>query len=172
MQGTPCGHENPTDNRFCAQCGVALPHRGMGHSTTVILNGGGDEITIDEELSGIRAETYAGVVESLPPESALLVAQRAPNAGSRFLLDRDFTTVGRHPDSDIFLDDITVSRRHVEFHRQGGVFSVRDAGSLNGTYVNRKPVDVALLADGDVVQIGKFRFVYLTRPQPGKTTAS
>src|SRR3712207_9192961 len=69
---------------------------------------------------------------------------------------------GRHPDSDIFLDDVTVSRRHVEFHRESGGFSVHDVGSLNGTYVNREPVDVATLAGGDEVQIGKFRLVYLT----------
>ena len=103
-------------------------------------------------------------MESLPAGSALLVVKRGPNAGSRFLLDQDVTTAGRHPDSDIFLDDVTVSRRHVEFHREGGGFSVHDVGSLNGTYVNREPVDVASLAGGDEVQIGKFRLVFLTGP--------
>ena len=86
----------------------------------------------------------------------------------RFLLDRDTTSAGRHPDSDIFLDDVTVSRRHAEFRREGGEFVVIDVGSLNGTYVNREPVDTAVLANGDEVQIGKFRLVFLTGPRdPG-----
>jgi pSer/pThr/pTyr-binding forkhead associated (FHA) protein len=101
-------------------------------------------------------------VDALPAGSALLVVKRGPNAGSRFLLDRDTTSAGRHPDSDIFLDDVTVSRRHAEFRREGGEFVVIDVGSLNGTYVNREPVDSAVLAGGDEVQIGKFRLVFLT----------
>jgi pSer/pThr/pTyr-binding forkhead associated (FHA) protein len=103
-------------------------------------------------------------VDALPAGSALLVVKRGPNAGSRFLLDRDTTSAGRHPDSDIFLDDVTVSRRHAEFRREGGDFVVIDVGSLNGTYVNREPVDQAVLANGDEVQIGKFRLVFLTGP--------
>src|SRR5215217_2349086 len=106
-------------------------------------------------------------VDALPAGSALLVVKRGPNAGSRFLLDRDTTSAGRHPDSDIFLDDVTVSRRHVEFRREGGEFVVIDVGSLNGTYVNREPVDQAVLAGGDEVQIGKFRLVFLTGPGAG-----
>jgi pSer/pThr/pTyr-binding forkhead associated (FHA) protein len=101
-------------------------------------------------------------IDALPAGSALLVVKRGPNAGSRFLLDRDTTSAGRHPDSDIFLDDVTVSRRHAEFRREGGDFVVIDVGSLNGTYVNREPVDQAVLAGGDEVQIGKFRLVFLT----------
>ncbi|SNR54773.1 FHA domain-containing protein [Haloechinothrix alba] len=107
-------------------------------------------------------EASAAGVEALPAGSALLVVKRGPNAGSRFLLDRDTTSAGRHPDSDIFLDDVTVSRRHAEFRREGGEFVVIDVGSLNGTYVNREPVDQAVLAGGDEVQIGKFRLVFLT----------
>ncbi len=107
----------------------------------------------------------ARLAESLPPGSALLVVRRGPNAGSRFLLDMDVTTAGRHPESDIFLDDVTVSRRHAEFRREGGTFSVRDVGSLNGTYVNRERVETAMLANGDEVQIGKFRLVFLSGPQ-------
>jgi pSer/pThr/pTyr-binding forkhead associated (FHA) protein len=103
-------------------------------------------------------------VDALPAGSALLVVKRGPNAGSRFLLDRDTTSAGRHPDSDIFLDDVTVSRRHAEFRRESGEFVVIDVGSLNGTYVNREPVDQAVLANGDEVQIGKFRLVFLTGP--------
>jgi pSer/pThr/pTyr-binding forkhead associated (FHA) protein len=90
------------------------------------------------------------------------VVKRGPNAGSRFLLDQDVTTAGRHPDSDIFLDDVTVSRRHAEFRREGSGYTVHDVGSLNGTYVNRERVDAAPLSGGDEVQIGKFRLVYLT----------
>ncbi|ALE83564.1 glycogen accumulation regulator GarA [Pseudonocardia sp. HH130629-09] len=107
-------------------------------------------------------------VDGLPAGSALLVVRRGPNAGSRFLLDVPTTSAGRHPDSDIFLDDVTVSRRHAEFRRDAGEFVVVDVGSLNGTYVNREPVDTAVLANGDEVQIGKFRLVFLTGPrEPG-----
>lgn len=105
-------------------------------------------------------------VEGLPAGSALLVVKRGPNAGSRFLLDQPTTSAGRHPDSDIFLDDVTVSRRHAEFRLEGNEFHVVDVGSLNGTYVNREPVDSASLANGDEVQIGKFRLVFLTGPKP------
>jgi pSer/pThr/pTyr-binding forkhead associated (FHA) protein len=106
-------------------------------------------------------------VDALRAGEALLVVKRGPNAGSRFLLDVDTTSAGRHPDSDIFLDDVTVSRRHAEFRREGGEFVVIDVGSLNGTYVNREPVDQAVLAGGDEVQIGKFRLVFLTGPGHG-----
>ncbi|MER7013778.1 glycogen accumulation regulator GarA [Saccharopolyspora sp. NPDC000359] len=109
----------------------------------------------------------ASGVDALPAGSALLVVKRGPNAGSRFLLDRETTSAGRHPDSDIFLDDVTVSRRHAEFRREGNDFVVVDVGSLNGTYVNREPVDTSVLANGDEVQIGKFRLVFLTGPIDG-----
>ena len=111
-----------------------------------------------------REQSVSGV-DALPAGSALLVVKRGPNAGSRFLLDRSTTSAGRHPDSDIFLDDVTVSRRHAEFRLETSEFQVVDVGSLNGTYVNREPVDSALLANGDEVQIGKFRLVFLTGPK-------
>ncbi|WP_330760387.1 FHA domain-containing protein [Haloechinothrix halophila] len=98
----------------------------------------------------------------IPAGSALLVVKRGPNVGSQFLLDKGTVSVGRHPDSDIFLDDTTVSRHHVEFHRRGTQFLLRDVGSLNGTYVNRHPTDQTELSHGDEVQIGKFRLVFLT----------
>ncbi|MFC4947831.1 glycogen accumulation regulator GarA [Pseudonocardia sp. GCM10023141] len=104
-------------------------------------------------------------IDALPAGQALLVVRRGPNAGSRFLLDRASTSAGRHPDSDIFLDDVTVSRRHAEFRGESGEFVVVDVGSLNGTYVNREPVDTAVLVSGDEVQIGKFRLVFLTGPR-------
>ena len=103
-------------------------------------------------------------MEGLPSGSALLVVKRGPTAGSRFPLDQPVTSAGRHPGSDVFLDDITVSRRHAEFRRETGEFRVVDIGSLNGTYVNRQPVESAVLASGDEIQIGKFRLVFLTRP--------
>ncbi len=107
----------------------------------------------------------ARALEALPAGSALLVVKRGPNAGSRFLLDAEVTTAGRHPDSDIFLDDVTVSRRHAEFARAEGGFVVRDVGSLNGTYLNRERIDAAGLAGGDEVQIGKYRLVFLSGPR-------
>src|SRR6478672_5840830 len=115
-----------------------------------------------------EAAATAGA-EPLPQGSGLLVVKRGPNAGSRFLLDRATTTAGRHPNSNIFLDDVTVSRRHAEFRCVSGEFQVVDVGSLNGTYVNRDPVDWAVLANGDEVQIGKVRLVFLTGPTTGDT---
>jgi pSer/pThr/pTyr-binding forkhead associated (FHA) protein len=105
------------------------------------------------------------LVDGLSKGSALLVVKRGPNAGSRFLLDRPVTSAGRHPGSDIFLDDVTVSRRHAEFRWESDEFQAVDMGSLNGTYVNRAAVDSAVLVDGDEVQIGKFRLVFLTGPK-------
>jgi pSer/pThr/pTyr-binding forkhead associated (FHA) protein len=118
-----------------------------------------------ENPAGPVGETAVSGIEGLPVGSALLVVKRGPNAGSRFLLDQPTTSAGRHPDSDIFLDDVTVSRRHAEFRVDSGEFQVVDVGSLNGTYVNREPVDSANLANGDEVQIGKFRLVFLTGPK-------
>ena len=124
---------------------------------------------LDEVLEGPETDVVPSRMSgSLPPGMALLVVRRGPNAGARFLLDRATTSAGRHPDSDIFLDDVTVSRRHAEFRSDAGEFVVVDVGSLNGTYVNREPVDTAVLANGDEVQIGKFRLVFLTGPrEPG-----
>jgi pSer/pThr/pTyr-binding forkhead associated (FHA) protein len=167
---TQCGQQNPEDAKFCARCGAPLTvpttpgAPAVEQTTTISLTGLDTTEEHNEELPDLGGET-------LPSGTALLVVKRGPNAGSRFLLDQDVTTAGRHPDSDIFLDDVTVSRRHVEFHREGGGFSVHDVGSLNGTYVNREPVDVATLAGGDEVQIGKFRLVYLTGPRTGEPAA-
>ena len=92
--------------------------------------------------------------------------QRGPSAGSRFLLDKDVVTAGRHADSEIFLDDVTVSRRHAEFRRDGGTASPSPtSGSLNGTYVNRDRIDRSSLKDGDEVQIGKYRLVFFPGPR-------
>jgi len=116
----------------------------------------------------VAADPDQAAVESLPEGNALLVVRRGPNAGSRFVLDVEMVTAGRHPDSDIFLDDVTVSRRHAQFVRLGSGYAVKDVGSLNGTYVNRHRIDEAQLAGGDEVQIGKYRLVYLVGPgSPG-----
>ena len=120
------------------------------------------ELLNESDQQSGSAEAGVSGVEGRPEGQALLVVKRGPNAGSRFLLDQATTSAGRHPDSDIFLDDVTVSRRHAEFRTEGESFTVVDVGSLNGTYVNREPVDSANLANGDEVQIGKFRLVFLT----------
>ena len=159
---TQCGQQNPDDSKFCARCGSPLANPAGGGT-------GSAEQTTTISMSGIDGpddhggDDLADVgVESLPSGTALLVVKRGPNAGSRFLLDKDVTTAGRHPESDIFLDDITVSRRHAEIiHEGGGGYRVHDVGSLNGTYVNRERIDSAVLAGGDEVQIGKFRLVFL-----------
>jgi pSer/pThr/pTyr-binding forkhead associated (FHA) protein len=104
-------------------------------------------------------DTVAGL-ERVPIGAAVLVVKRGPNAGCRFRLDQPVTSAGRHPNSDIPLDHITVSRRHAEFRCERGEFRVVDVGSLNGTYVNREPVHWAVLTDGDEIQIGKIRLVF------------
>lgn len=121
---------------------------------------------LKEMESGAQAAPAAAGADNLPDGAALLVVKRGPNAGSRFLLDQETTSAGRHPESDIFLDDVTVSRRHAEFRRDSeGRFEVVDVGSLNGTYVNREPKNTEVLATGDEVQIGKFRLVFLAGPK-------
>ena len=111
------------------------------------------------EGRGLTTEDQA-TIEALRPGTALLIVLRGPNSGARFLLDDAEVSSGRHPDSDIFLDDVTVSRKHALFVRSAQGYVVRDAGSLNGTYVNRERIDEAPLHTGDEVQIGKFRLVY------------
>ena len=158
---TQCGQQNPDDSKFCARCGSPLSVPAAGGSdvaeqtTTISMTGLDVPEEHGDELSDLGSE-------SLPAGTALLVVKRGPNAGSRFLLDKDLTTAGRHPESDIFLDDVTVSRRHAEFHREEQGFTVCDVGSLNGTYLNRERIESAPLAGGDEVQIGKFRLVYFS----------
>jgi len=137
----------------------AQPPRGP--ETTASLSAVSSEVDAGE--AGLSSDDQ-GAIAALPGSSALLVVQRGPNSGSRFLLDADRTTAGRHPDSEIFLDDVTVSRRHAEFLKVGEGFQVRDVGSLNGTYVNRQRVDDAVLSPGDEVQIGKYRMTFHPKP--------
>lgn len=113
---------------------------------------------------GLDAEDIA-TINALPESSALLIALKGPNMGARFLLNADEVIVGRHPDSDIFLDDVTVSRKHASFVRDGYRFTVRDENSLNGTYVNMELRDEAELKDGDEVRIGKFQLTFYSSPQ-------
>ena len=131
--------------------------------------GAGDDatVTFGQEFSAQLAALDGDVsseeldaIAALPSGSALLVVRRGPNTGARFLLDADVTTVGRHPEADIFLDDVTVSRRHAEFLRHGTAFEVRDLGSLNGTYFDGVRIETALLSDGAEVQVGKFRLTF------------
>jgi pSer/pThr/pTyr-binding forkhead associated (FHA) protein len=162
-----CGHDTTDDEaRFCAACGRPIAGDAGGETaaeSTSVLNLGGPEAETSEPAgagdSSAGGETF---VERLQPGTALLVVRRGPASGARFLLDSDVTTAGRHPDSDIFLDDITVSRHHVEFRRSADGFSIRDLGSLNGTYVNRSRIDDTALVSGDEVQIGKYRLQFLT----------
>lgn len=163
-----CGSQNADNARFCSQCGTPLAQGSAqapeqapvpaADSTATITFGGSGKQEPSERQALNPAD--ASAVDALPAGSALLVVQRGPGAGSRYLLDQDLSTVGRHPESDIFLDDITVSRRHVEFRREGDAFRVHDVGSLNGTYLNGDRVDDVLLASGDEVRIGKFRLIF------------
>jgi len=139
-------------------------HRRSDDPTTMRLPGIGipAESLTDSEADAdatLSAQDQA-TVDALRHGTALLVVLRGPNAGARFLLDADEVSSGRHPNSDIFLDDVTVSRKHATFRREGDVFMVRDVGSLNGTYVNRERIDQAALKTRDEVQIGKFRLVF------------
>jgi pSer/pThr/pTyr-binding forkhead associated (FHA) protein len=116
------------------------------------------------DLNAEEQELSAEVLEAvaaLPSGSALLVVNHGAEAGSRFLLDKEVTSAGRHPNADIFLDDVTVSRRHAEFLRVGNTFQVRDLGSLNGTYYDGVRIESALLHDGTEVQVGKYHLIFL-----------
>jgi pSer/pThr/pTyr-binding forkhead associated (FHA) protein len=125
------------------------------------------EDLIDDPKEGLDEEELSAIA-ALPAGSALLIVKRGPSDGSRFLLDVDLTTAGRHPNAEIFLDDVTVSRKHAEFRRSEGRFSVTDLASLNGTYLNGKRVDSSLLTDGDEVQVGKFKLTFYSA-QPGQS---
>ncbi|APZ34733.1 FHA domain-containing protein [Microbacterium aurum] len=126
----------------------------FGHDSDLSFVPFGSDLT-DVELEAIGA---------LPARSALLLVRSGPTAGARYLLDADVTTVGRHPEADIFFDDVTVSRRHAEITRTGNVFELVDQRSLNGSYVNGERVDRSILVDGAEVRIGKFRLNFFASP--------
>jgi hypothetical protein len=147
-----CGHRNPGNANFCSSCGNPLEGRAEEHTITLAPV---DADAVDDQLD-------VGL-DDLPDGAATLVVTRGPGAGSRFVLDGDVVQAGRHPESDIFLDDVTVSRRHADLVRSGPGWIVKDVGSLNGTYVNRQRIeDSSPLANGDEVQIGRFKLVFLT----------
>jgi hypothetical protein len=146
-----CGHRNPAGSKFCSSCGAALATLREDATTATYVPEAGEGY---DDVSVEYGEVPVGI--------GMLVVKRGPNVGSRFALDSDIVRAGRHPESDIFLDDITVSRRHVEIAREGGRYVVRDVGSLNGTYLNRERVESATLSDGDELQIGTFKLVFLT----------
>jgi hypothetical protein len=154
-----CGHQNPEDARFCSSCGAPL---GDNEDTTLTLSAV-EAATEEDEL-----ENY---LDGLAPGVGMLVVRHGPNAGSSYRLEQPSTAIGRHPDSDIFLDDITVSRRHVVVEHNGDGYVLRDVGSLNGTYVNRARVDEATLQYGDEVQIGRYRLSFVIGGDRGERDA-
>jgi len=148
-----CGHRNPGNSNFCSSCGAALDVRGEDHTIT---------LTPTEEVSDPSGDVTISMDE-IPAGMGVLLVKRGPGAGSRFILDQMVVSAGRHPESDIFLDDVTVSRRHAEVVHEGEHYIVRDVGSLNGTYVNRERIeDQARLNNGDELQIGRFKLVFLS----------
>ncbi|WP_296137572.1 FHA domain-containing protein [uncultured Tessaracoccus sp.] len=148
MRCMKCGTESAANARFCSHCGAQLETSSDVTSTFAVLDVPGDfgDAKVDEAAKG------------LAPGNALLIVRLGTGDESRFLIDADVTTVGRHPESDIFLDDITVSRHHAKFVRAGGTLHLEDLGSLNGTYINRTLIDGrAQVRAGDEIQIGKYR---------------
>ena len=150
MKCRQCGHQNEAGANFCSSCGSPLPHE---DEATLSLTELAERLELDEELGAALAE--------LPEGMGMLVVRRGPNAGSRFVLDGEVTALGRHPDSDIFLDDITVSRRHAVIRHDRDGYEVSDAGSLNGTYVNRERVETAPLRHLDELQVGRFVLLFM-----------
>ena len=148
-----CGHANQAGANFCSSCGAVL-ESDPDEPTTITFFPTAPADPVDEEV--------VVALDDVGEEAGVLVVKRGPNAGSRYTLDRDVVQVGRHPDSDIFLDDITVSRRHVEVLRTDQGWLARDAGSLNGTYLNRERIDEAVLTNGDELQVGKFKLAFLS----------
>ncbi len=147
-----CGHRNPAGVNFCSSCGASLVTSAPDTSVSVH--------PVEDTGDSVDDDGAVGLLE-LPRGVGLLVVKRGTDRGTRFTLEAPITRVGRDPDSDIFLDDITVSRRHAELVTSDTVTTVRDVGSLNGTYVNRQRIDEARLSSGDEVQIGKFKLLYL-----------
>ena len=148
-----CGHRNPPTSGFCSACGSVLD---LVDDRTITLTkvdplqdapGPDDDIVVD--------------LDEIATGAAILVVRSGEEEGDYFVLSSAVTTIGRHAESTIVLDDITVSRRHSEIHKTDGRYLVKDAGSLNGTYVNQERVDVAELRQGDELQVGKFHLIFL-----------
>lgn len=160
MKCRRCGHENEHDAKFCSSCGAPLA---VEEETTVSLELIEDRRALEDELGDL--------LDQLPARIGMFVVRRGPNAGSTFVLEGDATTVGRHPDSDIFLDDVTVSRRHAVVRRTADGYEVADAGSLNGTYLDHERVETAPLQDMNEVQIGRFVLTFLLGDGGAEATA-
>lgn len=152
-----CGHGNPDDANFCSACGQTLPPAEGAAETTLVFT---------PESEGEAEEEFSVPLDQLEEGKAIVVVRRGPDAGAKFYLDEDMVTCGRDPESGIFLDDVTVSRKHAEIRRVGTEFSIADVGSLNGTFVNRRRVDSASLSNADEIQIGKFKMVFFTGGTP------
>jgi pSer/pThr/pTyr-binding forkhead associated (FHA) protein len=146
-----CGHQNALGANYCSSCGSPL--LADEDETTLTL-------AALEDRQAIEAE-FGRLLDEIPAGMGLLVVRRGPNQGSTFVLDRTVTSLGRHPDSDIFLDDVTVSRRHAEITRNDRGYEIRDVGSLNGTYVDHERVEVAPLHDLSELQIGRFVLTFV-----------
>ena len=154
-----CGHSNRRRAETCASCGAPLRPE---NATT-------EDATTEHGVVELDASPGSVFVDrsAFGRHQGLFVVNQGAKAGARYALDSDVVSLGRDPNSDIFLDDVTVSRRHAEVERRGARYSIRDAGSLNGTYVNRKLVEQGELSEGDEVQVGKFKLVFVhgTSPQ-------
>ncbi|MEO1057764.1 MAG: FHA domain-containing protein [Actinomycetota bacterium] len=150
-----CGHRNPPGSSFCSSCGSALDSLDDRTITLTAVDPLQDAPGPDDDV--------VVPVRELPTEVGVLIVRAGAQAGARFSLDESLTRLGRHPESEISLDDITVSRRHAEVERTPEGYVVSDAGSLNGTYVNQERIDKLLLRHGDELQIGKFRLVFFER---------
>lgn len=151
-----CGHRNPPTSSFCSACGAVLD---LVDDRTITLA----KVDPLMDAPGPQDDTTVNLNE-IERGTAILVIRGGEEEGQHFVLASSVTTIGRHADSDIALDDITVSRRHCEITVENSRFIVRDVGSLNGTYVNQKRVDIIELTQGDELQIGKFHLVFLERP--------
>lgn len=147
-----CGHRNPPESSFCSSCGSVLDNIAE-HTLTL------QRVDPLQDAPGPEDDVVVPLGE-LSRDTASLVVRNGPQAGAALSLAARVTRLGRHPDSEISLDDITVSRRHAEIERTADGYVVRDAGSLNGTYVNQQRVDSAVLQQGDELQVGKFRLVF------------
>jgi pSer/pThr/pTyr-binding forkhead associated (FHA) protein len=150
-----CGHRNPPDSSFCSSCGSPLDVQG---DRTITLS----PVDPLQDAPGADDDVVVPMAE-LPTDTAVLIVRSGPQAGDRFALADGTIRLGRHPDSEIMLDDITVSRRHASITRTADGYVVTDAGSLNGTYVNQERIDQTLLHHGDELQVGKFRLVLFER---------
>lgn len=145
-----CSHRNDFAANFCSSCGERVA--GGPDAETEAIS------VIDIEESEVNA--HLADREGFDEGTGILVVDEGPKGGSRYALDSDVITAGRHPESDIFLDDVTVSRRHVEIIHDGETYRAKDVGSLNGTYINKELVEDSSLSDGDELQIGRFKLLF------------